>query len=148
MLTPIRKYFEELFGGDEDTAGTTYTIELATAVLMIEIGLADSHFQDEERRLIKALLLDNFDIAEREIEELIELAEKEVDRATSLYDFTHLLNERFEMDDKIGIIENLWRVAYADNALDKYEEYYIRKIADLLYVPHSGYIRAKLKVAR
>ncbi len=142
---PIKKYFENLFFSPENITEIKHTVELATAVLMIEISLADDHIHDEERRLIKTLLLQNFNISDQEIDELIELAEKEVDHATSLHDFTRLLNDHLKADDKIGVIENLWRVAYADSSLDKYEEYYIRKISDLLHVPHSRYIKAKLK---
>jgi uncharacterized tellurite resistance protein B-like protein len=50
--------------------------------------------------------------------------------------------------EKNNIIENLWRVAYADSYIDKYEEYYIRKIADLLHISHSNYIKAKLEAAK
>ena len=62
-------------------------------------------------------------------------------------EFTRLLNDNLSRSERINIIENLWRVAYADSVLDKYEEYYIRKVADLLYVAHSDYIKTKLKAA-
>jgi len=149
MIKNIQNYFEMLFQNKtEDDTSHKRTIELATAVLMIEISLADDHIQEEERIVIKKLLTDSFNLDHDEIDELISLAENEVDLAVSLYEFTSLLNESLSMSEKINIIKNLWRVAYADSVVDKYEEYYIRKIADLLYIAHSDYIQAKLKAAR
>lgn len=148
MIKTIKDYFEELFQNKtEDNAPHKNTIELATAVLMIEISLADDHIQEEERQVIKDLLTSNFNLVQHEIDELIILAEEEVDHAVSLYEFTRLLNDTLSMSEKINIIENLWRVAYADSVVDKYEEYYIRKIADLLHIAHSDYIQSKLKAA-
>ena len=144
MIASIKNYFEELLSNDAQTDNKQHTIELATAVLMIEISLADDHIHDEERRLIHELLLKNFNINTDEINDLVGLAEKEVDHAVSLHDFTRLLNEQLEINDKIKVIENLWRIAFADSVIDKYEEYYIRKVADLMYVSHSDYIKAKL----
>lgn len=148
MIKNIKGYFEELFQNKTgDNTTNTNAIELATAALMIEISLADDHIHAEERRVIKNLLSDNFKLEQDEINELIKLAEEEVDHAVSLYEFTRLLNDSLSMPEKINIIENLWRVAYADSVIDKYEEYYIRKVADLLYIAHSDYIQSKLKAA-
>lgn len=148
MIKNIKTYFESLFSNDsKDATSHVKTIELATAVLMIEISLADDHIQDEERNVIKTVLSDHFKLSKEEINELIGLAENEVNHAVSLYEFTRLLNDALSMSDKINIIESLWHVAYADAVLDKYEEYYIRKIADLLYISHSDYIQTKLKAA-
>ena len=44
------------------------------------------------------------------------------------------------------MIEDLWRIAYSDERIDKYEDYVIRKVADLIYVTHSDFIKSKLKV--
>lgn len=147
MLKNIKHYFENLFQDNETQGSQGHTIELASAALMIEISLADDHIHDEERHIINKLLSENFDLEQTEVEELIELAEEEVDHAVSLYEFTRLLNDSLSIPEKINIIENLWHVAYADSVIDKYEEYYIRKVADLLYISHSDYIQSKLKAA-
>ena len=147
MIKNIKSFFEELLDVEE-VQKHKYTAELASAALMIEISLADDHIHDDERRVIKELLGKCFQLEENDIDALIKLAEEEVDHAVSLYEFTRLLNESFSMPDKINIIENLWHVAYADSVIDKYEEYYIRKVADLLYISHSDYIQSKLKAGK
>ena len=148
MIRSIKNYFEELFSEKTGDLSThKKTIALATAVLMIEISLADDHISDDERNAISHLLTQTFDLEQNEIDDLITAAEQEVDHAVSLYEFTRLLNDSLSMTERVNIIENLWRVAYADSGLDKYEEYYIRKVTDLLYVAHSDYIKAKHKAA-
>ena len=112
---------------------------------MIEISLADDHIHEDERNTIKGLLTQHFSLDNEEVDELINLAENEVNHAVSLHEFTSLINDTLATPDKIKIIENLWHVACADSVIDKYEEYYIRKIADLLYISHSDYIQSKLK---
>ena len=128
-------------------SGLDNRVDLAAAVLMIEISLADSSIDDEELAVIKKALIAHFNIAAEQVDELIELARREVDLAVSLHDFTRMLNNNLNPSEKIQIIELLWQVAFADAVLDKYEEYYIRKIADLLYISHKDYIRTKHRVA-
>lgn len=148
MIKNIKGYFEALFQDNTETnTSSKNTIELTSAALMIEISLADDHIHEEERRVIKNILSDTFNLNQNEIDQLIKLAEEEVDHAVSLYEFTRLLNDSLSREEKINIIENLWQVAYADSVIDKYEEYYIRKVADLLYISHSDYIKSKLNAA-
>lgn len=144
------KSLVDLFQQKVDTSTGIQTenrIELSAAVLMLEIGLADADFDDTERAAVKNILTTHFSQSEKDADELISTAIAEVDKAVSLHDFTRFLNETLEQTEKVELIEVLWRVAFADAVLDKYEEYYLRKIADLLYISHSDYIKAKHKVA-
>ncbi|MEQ8426444.1 MAG: TerB family tellurite resistance protein [Gammaproteobacteria bacterium] len=147
MINTIKEYFEGLLANSSDDNKNNKSLELATAVLMIEISLADDHIDDRERDEIKKQMTTGFDLDDQTIQELIEAAEKEVDHSVSLYEFTSLLNDKLPMEDRVAVVKNLWRIAYADNVLDKYEEYYIRKVADLLYVAHSDFIKSKLDAA-
>jgi len=81
---------------------------------------------------------------ERDVEELLALASSESDSATSLYEFTSLINEHCGYAEKTGLIRNMWRIAWADSRLDKYEDYVIRKVCDLIHVSHGDFILAKL----
>ena len=149
MLKSLKVFFERSVqdSADHNRSGLHNRVDLAAAVLMIEISLADSSIDNEELAVIKTALIDHFNIAAEQVDELIELARREVDLAVSLHDFTRMLNNNLGASEKIRIIELLWQVAFADAVLDKYEEYYIRKIADLLYISHKDYIRTKHRVA-
>ncbi len=144
MLKSIKNYFEELLQNNSDEQSTAErTVELATAVLMIEISLADDNLDESERILIREQLTNKFHLSDQEVADLIQIAEKEVDHAVSLHEFTRLLTDMLSMPERIDVLRNLWRVAFADAILDKYEEYAIRKVADLLYVSHADFIKAK-----
>ena len=94
MIKNIKTYFESLFNdGSTDEPSDDKTIELATAVLMVEISLADDHIQEEERSAIKVVLLEYFKLSKKEINEIIKLAVNEVNHAVSLYEFTQFLND-------------------------------------------------------
>ena len=147
MLKSIREFFQQGLEEGRDNDRPDNRVELATAVLMLEISLADSTIDSEEISAIKTALTRHFNMTEQQADELIELARQEVDLAVSLHEFTRMLNENLDTAEKIGVIESLWKVAFADAVLDKYEEHYIRKVADLLYISHKDYLRAKHRVA-
>ena len=149
MIKNLKSYLDNFFQEPPDeNIPHINKIELATAVLMIEISLADENTGDEEYKIIKKILIEEFDLDEKEIDTLISLAEDEVDHTVSLHEFAETINNELSAIEKTNIIENLWRVAYADAYIHKYEEYYIRKIADLLHVSHSDYIKTKLKTEK
>ena len=149
MIKNLKSYLDNFFQESPDkNIPHKNKIELATAVLMIEISLADENTGDEEYKTIKKILLEKFDLDETKIDTLISLAEDEVDHTVSLHEFAKTINNELSAIEKTNIIENLWRVAYADAYIHKYEEYYIRKIADLLHVSHSDYIKTKLKTEK
>ena len=77
------------------------------------------------------------------MKELLELAEEERSESTDYYQFTSLINNNYTPEQKVRLVELLWRIAYANETLHKYEEYLVRKIADLLHIPHSAFITAK-----
>lgn len=149
MFKSIKDFFEtQLLKSEQANKNTnTPSLELAAAVLMLEISLADSTIQEAERKVIEETMQNSFSLSENDASTLIALAEQEVDHAVSLHDFTTLINRVLSREDRSKIVEMLWKVAFADAVLDKYEEYFIRKIADLLYVSHTDYIRAKLKAS-
>ena len=149
MIKSLKYYLDNFLQESQDNdISSKSKIELAAAVLMIEISLADENIGDEEYKTIKNILFDQFDLDRTQIDELISLAEDEVDHSVSLHEFSETINNELSAKEKVNIIENLWFVAYADAYLHKYEEYYIRKIADLLHVSHSDYIKTKLKAEK
>jgi uncharacterized tellurite resistance protein B-like protein len=120
-----------------------HTIELAAACILLELSRADMDSSAQEISKINAALAEMFDLSRDEIEQLLQDAEGNADAATSTYEFTVIIKQHFDDQQRVELLTALWRVAYADGVLDKYEEHFIRKISDLLYVSHSDFIRAK-----
>ena len=118
---------------------------LAAAALLIEMTRADQVVAEEERQTLRVLLPGALDIAPGQVDELLRQANEAADEATSLYQFTQLINRHYQRRQKVELIHAMWRVAYADGDLDKYEEGLIRQVADLIHVTHKDYIRTKIK---
>ena len=150
MLKKIKGYISELGNppsyAKNDEEKEKNIINNACAALLIETALADKVFNDEEIDSMKRTLKEVYKIDEKDLDELISEAEKKVFESTSLYEYTRLINDLCDYQDKLKLIKNLWAIAFADKYLDKYEEHLIRKVSDLLYISHSDFIQQKLKV--
>jgi uncharacterized tellurite resistance protein B-like protein len=146
MFQAIQEFFEKRI---RSTSGEPDSIEralqLATAALLVEVSRADLEIKDEERRVIGEAVRRTFHLSEHDTDLLIRLAEEEAQTATSTHQFTHLIDKHFPIEQKVHIVELLWRVAFADADKDKHEEHLIRRIADLLHVPHREFIDAKIR---
>ena len=150
MLKKIKEHISNLGNepsekADQEQKGTEI-INNACAALLIETALADKVFNEEELISMKQTLNKVYKVDEKDIEELINESKKKVSESTSLYEYTRLINDLCDYEDKIRLISNLWSIAFADQHLDKYEEYLIRKISDLLHVSHKDFIQQKLLV--
>lgn len=146
MLDVIRHYFTRNMLAQEDKASAEHGLQLATAALLFELARADDKIEERERDSMRQLVQQQFSLAEDEIDALMEMAAEESRQATCLFEFIRLVNEHYLPGQKRDIIEMCWQVAFSDGALDRYEEHYIRRLADLLYVPHRDFIMAKHKV--
>ena len=103
-------------------------------------------FEEREKQSLKESLIQTYGIEESQIQEIIDDAQLTVNESTSLYGYTRIVNDEFEYNDKLDLLRNLWKVAYADDNLDKYEEHLLRKISDLIHISHSDYINIKLEI--
>lgn len=148
MLDAIRKFFEDnLSASAEGSKGDdSRRLELATAALLFELMKTDEKIDERETAALAQVLKQTFDLEDGALNEVIALAEEQSRQATSLFEFTSAVNASYTYEQRVKLLENMWRVAFADASLDRYEEHMIRRIADLIYVNHSDYIRTKLKV--
>ena len=134
------KSSEENLKKEDDTS-----IMNACASLLIEAAFADKIFSETEIDSLKFTLVNKFDFNENEVQKLIHEAENIVEESTSLYEHTRLINNKSSYEDKLKLINSLWKIAYADNEIDKYEDHLIRKISNLLHVSHKDFISEKIK---
>jgi uncharacterized tellurite resistance protein B-like protein len=146
MFKTLKSIFDDNITKLSEPSNEKHSLELASAALLFEISRADEDISKIEKHEIASALRRVFSLEEQELQNLLDAADSAVSEAVSLYEFTDVLNEKFDREQKIKLIEMLWRVAFADDTLDKYEEYYVRKIAELLHVSHKDYIKTKLRV--
>jgi uncharacterized tellurite resistance protein B-like protein len=104
---------------------------------------ADFEVTPEERHQLEALVSETLELGDDATRELLAAAEREVESSVELFQFTRLIDEAFSPEQKAQVVERLWRIAYADEHVDRLEEHMVRKIANLLHVSHRDYIEAK-----
>ena len=149
MLTKLQKFFDKYLNETaENKVPLARRIQMATAALMVEMLHVDEQVSEEEDLKLRQLLKQRFELDNTEIKALIDLAHNEKHDATDYHEFTSLLNANCTQQQKIQLVEDLWQLAYADHQLDKYEEHLLRRLADLLHVPHHEFIRTKLKTLK
>jgi uncharacterized tellurite resistance protein B-like protein len=144
MLRTLQDLFDRLLPPDPtaDPRTAEHALQLATAVMLVEVMRADASFHAGEREAVLAALRDKFALADDEAQCLADLAET---TAQGAFTFTSRINERFEMPQKLRMIEHMWRVAYADGHLSEHERHVLWRIADLLHVPQGAYVHARLR---
>lgn len=149
MLKALTSFFEQTLGDDKaEGAGREEDLQLATAVLLVEVARADFSEDEIEVETVADLLEMHLGTSRRDVARLIDEAQRQADHAASLQAFTRQLHEELTVDEKHKIIEMLWRVALADSRLDKHEDHLIRKVAGLLYVSHGDLIRIRNRVTK
>jgi uncharacterized tellurite resistance protein B-like protein len=121
-------------------------IEIAACALFIEIAKADGEFTDEERKFIISEMKSTFNLNDDYVNDLILLAEQRVKESVSLYEFTGVINTTFTFEEKIELIESLWKLIYKDEKLNQYEDHLIKRIAATINIEHKQIINAKLWV--
>ena len=142
MISKIKGFFAKNILEPEDSAVNTK--QLAAAALLVEVMVIDGNLDEQELTSISQTLCQILVLSSEQVDELIRLSRDEVAEATSLYQFTREINTHFDAEQKMNLLTAMWRVAFADGYLDKHEESIIRRVADLLHILHSDYIRCKL----
>ncbi len=147
MIAFLKSLFEEDAADNGTPEDQERQCRLASAALLVEVASIDDQFAESERNALLKILTKEFNLIGDELAEIEKLAIEKQSEASSLHEFTSLINEHFAVESKIQLIVNMWRIAYADGELDKYEEYIIRRVSELIYVAHGDFIRAK-QIAR
>ncbi len=129
-----------------EPAAEAERIRVATCVLLLEMAHADGEFHDMEGRLVEDLLQRRFDLNPEDTAELIEFARHRREESLDLYQFAQQLHAHFSLEEKLEVMETLWRIVYADGVLDRYEDYLIHRLATLLRLSHRQMIEAKVRV--
>jgi len=121
-------------------------IEIAACALFIEIAKADGEFTDEERKFIISEMKSTYNLNDDYVNDLMTLAEERIKESVSLYEFTGVINTTFTHEEKIELIESLWKLIFKDQKLNQYEDHLIKRISATINIEHKQIINAKLWV--
>ncbi len=146
----IRKFFDQAINAlkqvdasENNAESRDEALRMATAVLMLDVARADHVFSATELSRVLALIEEHFGLSPEDAAELVDEASREAEDLTSAYEFTRMLHQHLDENEKARIVGLLWEIAYADGELDKYEDSLILKISDLLYVSRGRVMRLK-----
>lgn len=148
MLNTLREFFEHRIAPRADDAPEALEerARVAAAALLVEVVRSDDEFSPVERQAVLASVRRKFGLDADGARDLLALAESEARDAHDYWQFTSRINAEFSPERKQQLIEELWRVAWADDVLHRHEEHLIRRVARLLHVSDRSFIRAKLNV--
>jgi len=127
---------------------TDEKLQLATCALFLEVANSDDDFSKVEKQFIIKTMKKQFQLDDNLVEELIEGSKVQTEKSVSLYEFTKIINNSFNKQEKIAIVKSLWQLVFADGVMNKYEEYFVRKISNNLHLEHSEIIAAKLEAKK
>lgn len=145
MLKRLNEFLSTLIPQAHTDAPPEHTLQLATAVLLVEVMRADAENAEVEQQAILRILKEKFRLPDAEVAHLSALAHRTAVAANDLYQFTSLLNRELSREEKIRIVEYLWQVAYADGTISAHENHLMRRLADLLHIAHGDYVAAKAR---
>ena len=145
MLNKLSDFLSAIIAPANGESRPEHSLQLATAVLLIEVMRSDAESTDEEQAAILNILKERFQLADAEVAQLAELGHRTAQAANDLHQFTSLINRELALAEKIRIVEYLWQVAYADRHISAHENHLMRRMADLLHISHGDYIAAKMR---
>ena len=145
MLNKLSDFLSSIIPPASAENRPEHTLQLATAVLLIEVMQSDAECAFEEQATILKILKERFQLPDAEVKILAERGQQTSKTANDFQQFTSLINRELELPEKVRIIEYLWQVAYADSQSSAHENHLMRKIAALLYIPHGDYVAAKMR---
>jgi uncharacterized tellurite resistance protein B-like protein len=137
------KALARLFEAPAEDAPADEHHHLAAAILLFEVAKSDHQVDASELQRLEQVLRAQWQLDDQALAELVEVASREADLSASLHEQVDVINRGFSPSQKYDLLLGLWQVACSDGGIHHYEEHLVRRIADLLYIPHSEFIRAK-----
>ncbi|WP_444926748.1 TerB family tellurite resistance protein [Microbulbifer sp. TRSA002] len=143
MLQQIRKLFEQIGNSADVEARDEKDVRMISAALLVEVATVDQKLDECERETLTQLLCQHYSLDQSSATEIVSEAISQRDRATSLFEFTQAVNEQFSERDKYLLILQMWQVAFSDDVIEAFEEHLIRRVAELIYLPHGLFTKAR-----
>jgi uncharacterized tellurite resistance protein B-like protein len=144
MLDLIKKMMGDKRGDKKNTGVNVQDAQVALCVLLLEAAHSDGECSADEMEHVIATLTDRFAVARQDIDSLIEAGYSERDDAIDLFRFTRYMNSNYSKEEKIAVMESVWRVIHTDGRLEAHEDHFAHKLANLLRLTHKELINAKL----
>lgn len=148
MIDMVKRFFSKTKGKNSGTEkqNREHDLCVATCALFVEMARIDGTFTQAELETIVSILKEKYGLSGEHADALIKEADKERDQSVDLWQFASLINENYSTEEKIEVVETLWKIVYVDGKMDQYEHYLMNRLKNLLRLSHNQLIDAKLKV--
>lgn len=148
MIDRIKRLFTSGIEVESPAAegGCEHNLQVAVCALFLEIGRIDETFTQEEMDTLLSILRKKYGLIREDADALIQEADRELESSVDYWQFADLINNNYSTEEKINIVETLWRIVFVDGKMDQYEHYLMNKLGNLLRLSHTQLIDAKLKV--
>jgi uncharacterized tellurite resistance protein B-like protein len=148
MLDIVKQFFSKTAPQTSKNVDqvSEHDVRVAACALFVEMARIDEEFTEAEMDTILNIVQERYGLSREHADALVAEADKELDKSVDLWQFARLINENYSPDEKIEIIEILWRMVFVDGEMDRYEHYLMSKLKNLLRLSHDQLIAAKLKV--
>ncbi|SEA34433.1 TerB family tellurite resistance protein [Microbulbifer marinus] len=143
MLQQIRKLFEQIGSGADVEVRTEKDVRMISAALLAEVATVDQKLDPREQETLTQVLQQHYQLEAAVAHEIVREALSHREQATSLYEFTQTVNEQFDEKDKYLLVRQMWQVAFSDDVIEAFEEHMIRRVAELIHLPHGLFTRAR-----
>ena len=147
MLDILRDFVRRL-GADSDRHLPADDSRLALAALLVRCMAIDGTVSDDERQMLRSLLMRHYTLSDTDVDTLIEDATQAEHEAVDLYRFTSVLKRQLSEEERIRVIEQLWEVVFADGKAHEFEENLVWRVAELMGVHRRDRIARKAAVAQ
>ena len=150
MIKSLKRFFSQPAsdGTGEPERDSEHDVRIATCALFLEMARIDDVFTAEEMETVLSIMQEKYGLSREHADALVAEADKELEDSVDLWQFARLINENYSIEEKMEVIETLWRMVYVDGKMDEYEHYLMNKLKNLLRLSHDQLIGAKLKVLK
>ena len=150
MISSLKKFFSPSVADRTVDSGRNpeHDIRIATCALFLEMARIDEKFTPEEMETVLSIMQEKYGLSREHADALVAEADKELEESVDLWQFARLINDNYSVDEKMEVIETLWRMVYVDGKMDEYEHYLMNKLKNLLRLSQDQLIGAKLKVLK
>jgi uncharacterized tellurite resistance protein B-like protein len=146
-LASLKRFFGDTLSSPAAApADREEAVRTATAAILLDIAYADDSFSMAEEARLLEFLRGRFGLSEEHARDLLETADSIRARTIDHWNLTNTIRSSVPLSDRIEIVRTMWRLVYTDTDLHQYENYLVRKLADLLGIEHHVMIEAKMSV--
>jgi uncharacterized tellurite resistance protein B-like protein len=145
MLDLIKKILGDTSGEKTKEDNDVQSFNMALCVLLLEAAHVDGECSDEEKEHVILTLTTKYGVPREEIDEFIACGDQKRKDSIDLFQFTRYMNTNFTREEKIEVMEAVWRIIHIDGHLEAHEDHFAHKLANLLRLTHKQLIDAKIK---